>query len=125
MRRFSILLIALPLLAACVSPADLRAEREAQLGGFIGQTEADLVRALGVPSRQFEADGRRFLAYIERRVDLVPGYMPFRPYGYGFGNGFGYGPGFPPQAIERSCETTFESVGGKVSGYSLRGNACT
>ncbi len=120
MRRFPIFLIALPLLAGCVSLAELRAEREAQLGGFIGQSEADLVRALGVPSRQFESDGRRFLAYLDRRVDLVPGYMPFRPYGYGFG----YGPGFPPQAIERSCETTFESVGGKVFGYSFRGNAC-
>ena len=41
MRRFWILLMALPLLAACVSLADLRAEREAQLGSFIGQAEAD------------------------------------------------------------------------------------
>ena len=121
MRRFWILLMALPLLAACVSLADLRAEREAQLGSFIGQAEADLVRAFGVPSRQFESDGRRFLAYIERRVDFVPGYMPFSPYRYGFG----YGPGLPPQAIERSCETTFEIVAGKVFGYSFRGNACS
>lgn len=113
-------LIFLFLLAGCTSLADLRAEREAQLGSFIGQSEADLVRTLGVPSRQFETDGHRFLAYLERRVDFVPGYSPFRPYRYGFG----FAPGFPPQAIERSCETTFEIVTGQVFSYALRGNAC-
>ena len=115
-----ICLIMLVLLAGCTSYADQRAEREAQLASFIGQPEADLVRALGVPSRQFDADGHRFLAYLDRRVDFVPGYSPFRPYRYGFG----FAPGFPPQAIERSCETNFEIIAGKVFSYSLRGNAC-
>ena len=114
-------LLCLVLLSGCVSPAEMRAERDAQLGSFIGQSESDLVRALGVPSRQFEADGHRFLAYVTRRVELVPGTMPLLPYRYGFG----YATGFGPQAIERSCETTFEIVAGKVFSFSLRGNACS
>ena len=73
MRRFWILLMALPLLTACVSLAELRAEREAQLGSFIGQSEADLVPAPGGPSRQFERDGRRFLAHIQSRGAFLPG----------------------------------------------------
>jgi hypothetical protein len=117
MRRCLILLL---LLSGCANLAEMRAERDAQLASFIGQSEADLVRALGVPSRQFDADGHRFLAYVERRVELVPGSIPFRPYRFGYG----YGPGFPPQAIERSCETTFEVVTGKVLSYAIRGDAC-
>jgi len=119
MRRRLIALAMLPALAACAMPNRL-AEREAMLGSFIGQSEADVVRDLGVPSRVFEADGHRFLAYLERRVEYVPGYTPFRPYRYGFG----YGPGFPPDIIQRSCETTFEVVNGKVFSFALRGNAC-
>ncbi len=114
------LLMMILLLTGCASFGDARAEREAQLTGFIGQSEADLVRTLGVPSRQFEADGHRFLAYVDRRVELVPGSMLWRPYRYGFG----YGPVFPPQAIEQSCETTFEVVGGKVTSFALRGRGC-
>ena len=113
-------LVLLTLLAGCASFADQRAAREAELASYIGQSEADLVRSLGVPSRTLNTDGHRFLAYLDRRVDFVPGYSPFRPYRFGFG----YGPAFPPQAIERSCETTFEIADGKVASFALRGNAC-
>ena len=119
MRRLLIALAVLPWLAGCVLPNRL-AEREAMLGGFVGQTEADVVRELGVPSRVYDANGHRFLAYLERRMEYIPGYAPFRPYRYGFG----YGPGFPPEIIQRSCETTFEIVDGKVFSFALRGNAC-
>ena len=97
MRRVSLALALLTALAGCALPNRL-AEREAMLGSFIGQSEADVVRELGVPSRVFEADGHRY--------------------------GFGYGPGFPPDIIQRSCETTFEVVNGKVFSFALRGNAC-
>lgn len=107
-------------LTGCVNPAERRAEREAILGAYVGQSESDLVRELGVPARVFEAGGHRFLAYIERRTEVLPGYAPFAPYR----SGFGYGAGFPPEIIQRACETTFEVVSGKVSAYAVRGSAC-
>lgn len=100
------------------------AEREALAGQYLGATEAELVRSAGVPARAVEAGGRRFLVYEERRLDVLPG--PIMPGPWGFGRpyyGYGYG-GMAPQAVEWLCETTFEVVGGKVSGFSLRGNAC-
>ena len=120
MRRWYPLFVLLPWLAGCVALPDGRAEREAALGGLIGQPESDLVRQFGVPSRVYDANGHRFLAYVERRVDYLPGFAPFRPYGYGFG----YGPDFPPEIVQRTCETTFEVVDAKVFSFALRGNAC-
>jgi hypothetical protein len=100
------------LLAGC---ADRTAERAALAGQFIGRSEAELVRDAGVPSRTVEAGGRRFVVYEERRVEYVP-YGPFgRPYYWNAG---------PAQAVEYTCETNFEIGGGKVVGFSLRGNAC-
>ncbi len=121
MRRWLVLLGLLPVLAGCGVLPGGRAEREAMLGGFVGQSEADLVRQLGVPGRVYDADGHRFLAYVERRVVYLPGYAPFQPYRFGFG----YDPGFfPPEVIERSCETTFEVVDAKVFSFTLRGDSC-
>lgn len=110
--------LALLLLAGCTNRL---AEREALAGQFIGRTEAELVRDAGVPTRTVEAGGRRFVVYEERRVDILPGplMMP-GPFGY---NTY-YGGGYPPQAVESVCATNFEITAGKVSGFSLRGNAC-
>ncbi len=125
MRKSIVVLSGLALaLAGCVYPTI--AQRQAYLAQFIGASEADLVRALGVPTRSIDADGHRFLAYDERKVDILPGY------GMGsYWNGF-YGPffgppiyaGTPQQVLVRECETTFELNGGKVASFSLRGNAC-
>jgi hypothetical protein len=120
MRPIFVALIAVPLLAGCATGA--LQEREAVLGQLIGQSEAELVRQMGVPTRAFEADGHRFLAYLERRVDVIPGTGPWAPF---WGRRWGYyGPDFPPQVVERACETTFEIAGGKVQSFQLRGNAC-
>jgi hypothetical protein len=119
--RLPLILLAALALAGC--NAQRIAERDAYLGQFIGQSEADLVRQAGVPSRAVEAGGRRFIVYEDRRVDFIPG-APAVPYGP-FGPRFGYGYGASaPQAIELVCETTFEISAGKVSGFNLRGNAC-
>ena len=115
------------LLAAC---GDGGAARRAYLASLIGQNETDLVRQLGVPTRTYEAGGRKFLAYDQRRLDVIPAGPFFGGFGYGYG-GFGHwGPGFglygafPPAMVERGCETTFELDGNRVAGWSLRGNAC-
>jgi hypothetical protein len=122
MRLPLIALVATLFLAGCA--AQRLAEREAYLGQFIGQSEADLVRQAGVPTRAVDAGGRRFVVYEERRVDFVPGPPGFGSFGP-FGPRYGYGYGaFPPQAIEFLCETTFEINAGRVAGFSLRGNAC-
>lgn len=120
--RLPLILIALLALAGCDNGQRI-AEREAYLGQFIGQSEADLVRQAGVPTRAVDAGGRRFIVYEDRRVDFIPGppVMPYGPFGPRYG--FGYAAA-PPQAIEFVCQTTFEIADGKVAGFSLRGNAC-
>ena len=70
---------------------------------------------MGVPTRSYETNGTKFLAYSEHRVDIIPGTP-----GVGFWN-LG---AMPPQPIERWCETTFEVANGTVRSFTLRGNAC-
>lgn len=114
----------LPLLLAAVLAGCAPAfDRPAFLATLVGQPEAEVVRRLGVPSRTFETGGSKFLAYSERRSDLIRG-GPFVG-GFGtFGLGLGYYGAFPPEIIERDCETTFEVGDGRVLAWSLRGNAC-
>ncbi len=107
------------LAAACTTGPD----RRVVLATLVGQPEADVVRVFGVPSRTFETGGRRFLAYDERRTDVIPGGPFIGGFGY-FGYGYGGFGGLPAQVIERGCETTVEVVGGRVASWALRGNAC-
>ena len=130
MRRVFALLFPLALAACAVNNGE---ERRAYLTSLVGAPETELVRQLGVPTRSYETTGRKFVAYDERRVDVVPAGPFFGGFGYGhgyggyggfggFGSGFGYA--FPPQVVERGCETTFEIDGGRVQSWALRGNAC-
>jgi hypothetical protein len=100
--------------AGCV---DGLAARQAYLNRFVGQPEAVLVQQMGVPTRTYATAGTKFLAYDERRVDVIPAFPA-----YGFFNGW-YG-GFPPQVVDLQCETTFEVTDGTVKSFTLRGNAC-
>ncbi len=119
MRKF-ILLTAL-LLTACV---DTGAQRRAYLTSLIGQPETTVIQQLGVPSRSFEAGGHRYLAYDERRVDVIPPPPLFGGGFYGAGFGYGYGYGFAPEIVERGCETTFDIVAGRVQTWTLHGSLC-
>jgi len=105
-------------LAGCVNQL---VARQAWLNQFIGHSEPDLVKQLGVPSRSYETGGVKYLAYDESRVELLPS-MPH----YGFGPWWAgsYGGGFPPQVVYLVCETTFSVADGVVKSYTLRGNAC-
>lgn len=105
------------LLAAC-APLPTLTER---LSGFIGMPEAELVARLGVPDRQAEVQGRRFVTYATQRDDLVPtGFGP--GFGPGWGGGFRRWP--VEQVVRTRCEVTFEVTGGAVRGASHRGDGC-
>ena len=101
----------LPLLLLACAPLPSLTER---LGGFVGLPEAELVARLGVPDRQAEVQGRRFVTYAVARDELVP-------------TGFA-GPGFRrwpvEQVVRTRCEVTFEVTGGTVRGASHRGDGC-
>lgn len=113
--RVPVLLLCLAAAACATGP-----DRRVLLGALVGQPEAEVVRQFGVPDRSYETGGRKFIAYDERRTDVIPA----SPFLGGFGYfGYGYG-GFPPQLVERGCETTLEVAGGRVVSWSLRGNAC-
>ena len=115
MRHLRSLLPALALLAACERGPTL----DQQLGTFIGRSEGDLVAALGVPTRTFETDGRRFLQFESRRTVFVPQPAPF----YGpFGARGWAQPLDTPVAV--GCDITFEMRDGRALGFSYRGNGC-
>ena len=100
------------------------AERQAALAPLVGRSEADLVRSLGVPQRTFDADGHRFLAYVDTQTAVIPGTYGPPPWGFwGPGSAWALG-ATPPQVIESVCETTFEIFGAKVIGFSLHGGGC-
>ena len=117
MRAAASLLVLLSL-AACANSA--RLEREAYLTQFVGQTEEDVVREMGVPARTIDTAGRRFLAYVERRTDYVRPVPMFSP----FMRGSAINSVRLDEMVERSCETTFEIDTGKVRGVRMHGNGC-
>jgi hypothetical protein len=121
MRPIFAALITAPLLAGCATPAPQ--DQQAAPARLVGQSEADLVRQLGVPTRAYDADGHRFLAYLQRRVDVSPGTGPWAPF-WGRWGGGSYGPDVGPEVVDYICETTFEIAGGKVQSFQRRGNAC-
>jgi hypothetical protein len=122
MRPLVAALIAVPLLAGCATP-EPQADRQAALGKLVGQSEADLVRQMGIPTRSFDTDGHRFLAYLERHVDITPATGPWAPF-WGWWGAGSYGPDVAPMVVDFVCETTFEISGGKVQSFQVRGNAC-
>lgn len=86
---------------------------------FVGRSEGDIVAALGVPARTYQADDRTFLTFEERRSYIVAG-DPFLGRGYSR-----YGPYFaPPGYITRGCDITFILRGGRAESFSSRGDGC-
>lgn len=109
--------IALPALLL-ITGCQTGASREQILAQFVGATEQQLVQAMGVPNRTFTTGDARFLAFDERRDELIA-----PPPGPGWG-WWGWGGPWPVTVRERVCETTFEIVQGRVRAFTLRGNAC-
>ena len=115
MHRLLIAALAALALTACAT----RAGFDARQSTLIGRSEADLVATLGVPVRTYEAEGRRFLQYEERRLVTYPGSPGF----YGRYGRY-LGGGFAPSVESRSCDVTFEVRAGRVIGFNARGNDC-
>ncbi|NHN88190.1 hypothetical protein [Acetobacter conturbans] len=138
--------VALAALTACSGPTK---EQRRQLDSLVGKTEVDVVRTFGVPTRTYQAQGHVFLAYIDNQTSYTPGSMGWG-WGWdgwgggwggggmgmggwgggwgggpgGWGGGWGGGGGFPPSYYSTVCQTTFEFVGGLVTGWTMRGDGC-
>ena len=113
-------------LAACATGPTLND----RLGAYVGRSELELVTALGVPARDYETGGQKFLQYEEQRTVALPGgYVGAGPfvgrrggfYGAGFGAGFG---GLATAYAPVRCDVTFALREGRVAGYSFRGEGC-
>lgn len=100
---------------------------------WIGRTEADLVAALGVPSRQHEIGGRRFLAYDGYGTSqpvVVPsiGIGGFRSSGgWGSASGIGTGVGLSFGGLGGGggpCTTSYEVVEGRIVSATRQGAGC-
>ncbi|MBK1662808.1 hypothetical protein [Paracraurococcus ruber] len=116
--RPAALLAALLALAACAQEPPL----ETRLQPYVGQTEAQLVGALGVPNATYATEGTRFLQFQEASSTVYPG-DPFWP-GPFYGRRFG-GPIYaPPLVVTRTCAITFAVQEGRVTGFTFRGNGC-
>jgi len=117
-------LAALMLLAGCATE---RAEQVAtQLSTYVNRSEADLVRDLGVPTRTFEADGAKFLAYARTRRVVYGGWNGWGgPWGGPWGGWGGWG-GWagPAEVVDYTCEATFEVRGDRVQNVKVRGPGC-
>jgi hypothetical protein len=124
MRRLA--LLPLLALAACAPQSATTVENP------VGLTEAELVGRLGVPTRSYEVEGRRFLAW-DTQGSSGPAVVPSLGLGFGrfggggfsgsgFGTGlglsFGGGGGYAP------CTSTYELQQGRVVGFNQQGAGC-
>ncbi|GBD56868.1 hypothetical protein [Gluconobacter wancherniae] len=135
-------LAALLALSACAVPT---LQQRKVLDSMVGKSEVDVLRQFGVPTRNYQASGHEFLAYIDNQTQYSPGGGMGGwgwgwggggwgggwgggfggPWGGGFGGpwGGGFG-GYPSTYYNTSCQTTFEIVGGQVVGWTMRGDGC-
>jgi len=115
--RISATVLTLGALTAC-TPAPTLDER---LGYLVGRTEGMLVGDLGVPSRTYEVEGKRYLQYDQERSVPVSAPTPWvmTPWGLRpsyYGGGIYYRPA--------QCSITFTLIDGRVQAFSYRGDAC-
>jgi hypothetical protein len=108
------------LLAACATGPTL----QQRLSTYIGRSEGELVAELGVPVRTYEADGRRFLQYEQRRTVAIsqPGFYgpAYGPWGFRRG---GYWPAPPAYGVV-GCDLTFALRNERVESFTYRGEGC-
>lgn len=134
--RKCLLLVSMLSLAACQVPT---AKERRQLDSMIGKQAVDVVRAYGVPTRQFVSGNHTFLSYINQQTDYS---MPMSGWGYGgWGGGWGGyggwgyggwgGPGWggggwggTAYSYTYTCQTNFELVNGLVTAWTMRGDGC-
>jgi hypothetical protein len=99
---------------------------------WIGRSELDLVTALGVPSRVYEAEGRRILTYDAPGAPapaVVPSFglgVGRSSGGWGSATGIGTGVGlsFGPFGGAGPCSTSFEIQESRVVTATRQGPGC-
>lgn len=104
-------------------------QRRPVLQSMVGKSSVDVLRRFGVPTRNYQTQGHTFLSYIHTREDYSPGAWGGGGwnggYGYGYGSGLGaWGGGAPPFYSTLRCQTTFELVDDRVTGWTLKGDGC-
>jgi hypothetical protein len=108
------------LLAGCVQPGPTLDQR---LSTFINRPEGELIAQLGVPTRSYDADGRRFLQFESQSTVLAP--MDPYPYYPSYGP---WGMRRPwmnsPNYVVVRCDMTFALRQGVVESFSFRGEGC-
>ena len=123
-------LAALALLGACASGTPEAFDQ--RMTTYVGRSEAELVAGLGVPSRSYEADGRRLLQWDFLRQSPGPAIYPsiglgFGSFGWGgrgVGVGTGLGAGLGGASPPRGCSVVFEVRQGTVQGFNRNGPGC-
>ncbi|MBE9603777.1 hypothetical protein IAI18_02805 [Acetobacteraceae bacterium H6797] len=114
--RISAAIFTLGALAAC-TPAPTLDER---LGYLVGRTEGMLVTDMGVPSRTYETEGKRFLQYDQERNIPTSAPSPWVMTPWGLRPAYGGGVYYRPA----QCSITFTLVEGRVQAFSYRGDGC-
>ncbi|WP_372617084.1 hypothetical protein [Falsiroseomonas sp.] len=126
MRMRCALLLPILLLAACAQPPATATFNP------IGMTEGELVSRLGVPSRAYETDGRRFLTW-DSEGSAGPAVTPSIGLGVGrfsggWGSGTAIGTGlglsFGGGGPSGYCTATYEMRDGRVIGATRQGPGC-
>lgn len=99
---------------------------QALLESYQGASERQLVARWGAPDRSYRSGGSTYLTYSESRSGYVPGIQPTYHTDIigntAYTTAIGGSPGF---AYTETCETTFEIRGGRVVGYTFKGDGCT
>ena len=98
------------------------------LTSVIGRSEADVIRALGVPTSSYATHGGRVLVYRSE----TPGFDEMEPQAAPAGTyqPLGYdatrlsGPGVDTRLVARSCDTVFEIREGRVRSVRQSGAGC-
>ncbi len=100
----------------------------------VGLTEGELVGRLGVPTRSYEVEGRRFLAWDTQAAASGPTVVPSLGLGFGrFGGGWGSGTSFGTGlglsfggggGGYAPCTSTYELREGRVVGFTQQGAGC-
>lgn len=108
-------------LAGCVGPEAF----EAELEGWVGRTEVEIVDAWGPPDQVYENEAGRYLTWRSSRIRLVPG----QPQVYhwdrtGSRSRATVSGGIPPRLMDMTCRKTMILRNGVITRWQWDGNSC-
>lgn len=118
-----VVIVSVVLLAGCATVDGYKQVVES----WDGSKARELIASWGVPTRDYEIDGVRFIEYDDRRTINYAGTPPSYQTvcdGYGYCTTQQVG-GTSPQTVHKRCVTTFTIDGyGVIRSWSFRGNDC-